>query len=165
AATEVSNLVGGAPHGPEYVAFAKAAAQAREGKDHDTKALGPFRELRHELEKPFAKRLFLWQREGGPKGDLLQEMDTVLQVPGWSNIWTQPIANRIDMLATGVRTQIGVRIFGPDLDTIDRVCKEIERALKPLDGARDVIAEPIMGKGYLEITIDRRKAARYGVSV
>ena len=89
----------------------------------------------------------------------------MLQVPGWSNIWTQPIANRIDMLSTGVRTQIGVKVFGPDLETIDRVCKEIEQALKPIDGARDVIAEPIMGKGYLEIKIDREKAARYGVSV
>ena len=89
----------------------------------------------------------------------------MLQVPGWSNIWTQPIANRIDMLSTGVRTQIGVKVFGPDLQTINRVCKEVEQALKPIDGARDVIAEPIMGKGYLEIKIDREKAARYGVRV
>ena len=79
----------------------------------------------------------------------------VLQVPGWSNIFTQPIINRIDMLSTGVRTDIGVKVFGADLDTIDRVCKEIEAALKPLNGARDVIAAPIMGKGYLEIDIDR----------
>jgi Cu(I)/Ag(I) efflux system membrane protein CusA/SilA len=86
-------------------------------------------------------------------------------VPGWSNIWTQPIANRIDMLSTGVRTQIGVKVFGPDLQTINRVCKEIEQALKPIRGAQDVIAEPIMGKGYLEIKIDRQKAARYGVRV
>lgn len=107
----------------------------------------------------------MWRREGGPGGDLLQEMDTVLQVPGWSNIWTQPIANRIDMLSTGVRTQIGVKVFGPDLATIDKVCKEIEQALKPIEGARDVIAEPIMGKGYLEIHIDRKRAARFGVSV
>src|SRR5205814_4074902 len=117
------------------------------------------------LEKPFADKLFLWRRQGGPKGDLLQEMDTAIQVPGWSNIWTQPIANRIDMLSTGVRTQIGVKVFGPDLETINRVCKEIEQALKPIRGAQDVIAEPIMGKGYLEIQIDRQKAARYGVRV
>ena len=92
-------------------------------------------------------------------------MGRVLQVPGWSNIFTQPIINRIDMLSTGVRTDIGVKVFGPDLDTIDRVCKEIEAALKPINGARDVIAAPIMGKGYLQIDIDREKAARYGISV
>src|SRR5205807_5913004 len=98
-------------------------------------------------------------------GDLKQELDTVLQVPGWSNIWTQPIANRIDMLSTGVRTQIGVKVFGPDRETINRVCKEVEQALKPIPGAQDVVADPFMGKGYLEIRIDRRKAARYGVRV
>jgi Cu(I)/Ag(I) efflux system membrane protein CusA/SilA len=129
------------------------------------KALAPFVELRDELQKPIAGRVFLWQRRPGPKGDLLQEMDTVVQVPGWSNIWTQPIANRVDMLSTGVRTQVGVKVFGPDLVTINRVCKEIEQALKPVRGAQDVVAEPIMGKGYLEITIDRKKAARYGVRV
>ena len=92
-------------------------------------------------------------------------MGRVLQVPGWSNIFTQPIINRIEMLSTGVRTDIGVKVFGPDLDTIDRVCKDIEAALKPINGARDVIAAPIMGKGYLQIDIDREKAARYGISV
>jgi Cu(I)/Ag(I) efflux system membrane protein CusA/SilA len=86
-------------------------------------------------------------------------------MPGWINIFTQPIINRIDMLSTGVRTDIGVKVFGPDLDTIDRVCKEIESALKPISGARDVVAAPIMGKGYLEIDIDRKQAARYGISV
>src|SRR5207248_3783486 len=138
--------------------------RARNGKDYDPQALVPFIALRQELETPFAQTLFLWRRQPGPKGDLLQEIDTVMQVPGWSNIWTQPIANRIDMLSTGVRTQIGVRVFGPDLATIDRVCKEIEQALKPIEGARDVIAEPIMGEGYLEIHIDRQKAARYGAT-
>jgi Cu(I)/Ag(I) efflux system membrane protein CusA/SilA len=69
------------------------------------------------------------------------------------------------MLSTGVRTDIGVKVFGPDLETIDRVCKEIEGALKPVSGARDVIAAPIMGKGYLQIDIDREAAARYGISV
>src|SRR5439155_787651 len=81
-------------------------------------ALEVFVALRRELERPFAADLFLWRREPGKKGDLMQELDTVLQVPGWVNIWTQPIANRIDMLATGVRTQIGVKVFGPDLATI-----------------------------------------------
>ncbi|MCI0460923.1 MAG: efflux RND transporter permease subunit, partial [Gemmataceae bacterium] len=159
------DLLSGAPHGAEYRRFAEAAAKARAGKDYDPQALEPFAALRQELEGPFKEKLFLWRRTGGPKGDLLQEMDTVIQVPGWSNIWTQPIQNRIDMLSTGVRTTIGVKVFGPDLETINTACKEIEEALKPIRGAKDVIAEPFMGKGYLEIKIDREKAARYGVSV
>src|SRR5439155_3799722 len=69
------------------------------------------------------------------------------------------------MLSTGVRTDIGIKVFGPDLDTVARVCRQIEAAVKPVTGARDVVAAPIMGKGYLEVTIDRPKAARYGVSV
>ncbi len=88
-----------------------------------------------------------------------------MQVPGWTNIFTQPIINRIEMLSSGVRTDIGVKVFGPDLPTIDRVCKDVEGALKPIEGARAVVANPIMGKGYLEIDIDLAKAARYGVSV
>ncbi len=158
-------LLDGAPHGAECTRLVDEANRAGGDKSEDAKSLEPFIALRRELEQPFAKTLFLWRRQGGPKGDLLQEMDTVVQMPGWSNIWTQPIANRIDMLATGVRTQIGVKVYGPDLQTINRVCKEIEQALKPIRGAQDVIAEPIMGKGYLEIKIDRQKAARYGVRV
>jgi Cu(I)/Ag(I) efflux system membrane protein CusA/SilA len=159
------NLVDGASSGVEYRRFLDEAAKADRAEPYDAQALKPFVQMRSELETPFAKTLFLWRRTSGPKGDLLQEIDTVVQVPGWINVWTQPIANRIDMLATGVKTQVGVRVFGTDLPTIDRVCKEIEQVLKPLDGARDVIAEPIMGEGYLEIQIDRQKAARYGVSV
>jgi Cu(I)/Ag(I) efflux system membrane protein CusA/SilA len=158
-------LLDGAAFGSALDRFVEAAGKADRNAPYDGEALEPFVALRQELERPFAERVFLWRRTGGPKGDLLQEIDTVVQVPGWSNIWTQPIANRIDMLATGVRTQIGVRVFGPDLATIDRVCKQIEQALKPIEGARDVIAEPIMGEGYLEIKIDRPKAARYGLSV
>jgi Cu/Ag efflux pump CusA len=158
-------LLGGAAHGPAYAAFVEQATRARNGKPHDSKALEPFIALRQELEKPFAQTLFLWRRTPGPKGDLMQEIDTVAQVAGWSNIWTQPIQNRVDMLATGVRTQIGVKVFGPDLETINRVCKAIEQALKPIRGAQNVIAEPVMGKGYLEIKIDRQQAARYGVRV
>ena len=114
------------------------------------------------MERPFGKHVFFWPRQTGPKGDLVDdEMGRVLQVPGWSNIFTQPIINRIEMLSTGVRTDIGVKVFGPDLETIDRVCKDIEAVLKPISGSRDVIAAPIMGKGYLQIDIDREAAARY----
>src|SRR5256885_3054155 len=92
-------------------------------------------------------------------------MSRVLQVPGWNNIFTQPIINRIEMLSTGVRTDIGVKVFGPDLETIDRVCKDVEAAIKPINGARDTIASPIMGKGYVDIQIKREEAARYGITI
>jgi Cu(I)/Ag(I) efflux system membrane protein CusA/SilA len=126
----------------------------------------PFASLKDELQQSFASWVFLWQRQSGPKGDLVDdEFGRVVQVPGWTNIFTQPIVARIEMLSSGVRTDIGVKVFGPDLDTIDRVCKDVEGVLKPIEGARAVIANPIMGKGYLEIDIDRVKAARYGVNV
>ncbi|HEY7153126.1 MAG TPA: efflux RND transporter permease subunit [Gemmataceae bacterium] len=159
------NLLDGAPHGEEYGRFLEETNHARHGKDFDKSAVEPFAALRQELEKPFSKRLIFWPRKGGPKGDLRQEMDGIVQMPGWSNIWTQPIINRVDMLSTGVRTPVGIKVFGPDLKTIERVCKEVEQALKPVPGAMFVIAEPFMGKGYLEIKIDREKAARYGVRV
>ncbi|MCI0335250.1 MAG: efflux RND transporter permease subunit [Planctomycetes bacterium] len=146
--------------------FAEQAVQAQLGKTDDVAAFEPFFAIREELESPFRDDVFFWQRQTGPKGDLVDdEMARVLQVPGWSNIFTQPIINRIEMLSTGVRTDIGVKVFGPDLDTIDQVCKEIEAALTPINGARDVIAAPIMGKGYVQIDIDRERAARYGISV
>jgi Cu(I)/Ag(I) efflux system membrane protein CusA/SilA len=160
-----AGLLGGAPHGAETRRFARAATEAQLGKNDGDEASRPFAPLKEELQKPFAGRVFLWQRQGGPRGDLVDdEFGRVLQVPGWSNIFTQPIINRIEMLSTGVRTDIGVKVFGPDLDTIDRVCKDIEAALKPINGARDVVAAPVMGKGYLEIDIDQEKAARYGIS-
>jgi Cu(I)/Ag(I) efflux system membrane protein CusA/SilA len=159
-------LLDGAARGAQSKSFAEESLKAQLGKRPDPHAFEPFLPLKEELQKPFADRVFLWQRQSGPKGDLVDdEMGRVLQVPGWTNIFTQPIINRIEMLSTGVRTDIGVKVFGPDLDAIDRVGKEIEAALKPINGARDVIAAPVMGKGYLEIDINLEKAARYGVSV
>jgi Cu/Ag efflux pump CusA len=159
-------LLSGAPRGAESKRFTAEAVQGQLGKTPDPMALAPFLPLREELTKPFKDRVFFWQRQSGPKGDLVDdEMGRVLQVPGWSNIFTQPIINRIEMLSTGVRTDIGIKVFGPDLETIERVCKDIEAEVKPLNGARDAIAAPIMGKGYLEIDIDREKAARYGITV
>jgi copper/silver efflux system protein len=165
-AAEPQALLSGAERGTEALAFARQAVKAQQGLTQEAPASQPFVSLAGDLKTAFADRVFLWPRQSGPKGDLVDdEFGRVLQVPGWANIFTQPIINRIEMLSTGVRTDIGVKVFGPDLPTIDRVGKEIERALKPINGARDVIAAPIMGKGYLEITVDLDKAARYGVSV
>jgi Cu(I)/Ag(I) efflux system membrane protein CusA/SilA len=160
------HLLAEAPNKAVIEQFAVVTVQSQIGKDTNSEVVAPFAKLRADLEKPFAAGLTLWRRQAGPKGDLIDdEMNRVLQVPGWSNIFTQPILARIEMLSTGVRTDIGVKVFGPDLATIERVCTDIEEALKPVSGSRDVVAAPITGKGYLEITIDRQKAARFGISV
>jgi Cu(I)/Ag(I) efflux system membrane protein CusA/SilA len=97
--------------------------------------------------------------------DLVEEMHSVVRMPGWANIWTQPIINRIDMLATGVRTMIGVKVFGNDLDKIQEVSEQVAEVLKQVPGAVDVVPDQSRDKGYLEIRIDRQRAARYGVKV
>jgi Cu/Ag efflux pump CusA len=165
-AARSKGLLDAAPRGSDAGRFADEAVRAQLGRHTESAPFAPFGELRAELEQPFRESVIFRRRTGGPKGDLVgDEFGRVLQVPGWSNIFTQPIINRIEMLSTGVRTDIGIKVFGPDLDTVNRVCQQIEAAVKPVTGARDVVAAPIMGKGYLEVTIDRPKAARFGVSV
>ncbi len=102
---------------------------------------------------------------GTTKEDILRRLDDKLRMPGVSNIWTQPIRNRTDMLSTGIRTQVGVKVFGNDLATIERVSSEIEQVLREVPGAVDLYAERISGAPYLEIEIDRASAARYGINV
>jgi len=118
--------------------------------------------LRASLDGPFARRLLLWRKD---KEDLVQEMDQVVKIPGWGNIWTQPIINRIDMLATGVRTMIGIKVFGKDQDEIQRASDEIASVVRAVPGAVDVFPDQSTGKGYVEVRVDRDKAARYGISV
>ncbi len=104
-------------------------------------------------------------RKGMSRQELITEMDNALKIPGVSNIWTQPIRNRIDMLATGIQTPIGVKVFGDDLKTIEQIGIQIENILKTIPGARNPYAERIGNKPYIEIEIDRKEAARYGVKV
>ena len=114
------------------------------------------------LKDEFASELLLWQKD---KNSLLNELDSVVRMPGWGNIWTQPIINRIDMLATGVNTMLGVRVFGDDINKISKKCEEIAAVLKRLRGAVDVSADQVVGEGYLEIDIDRERAARFGINI
>ena len=123
---------------------------------------GELPEIRAALETPFAHRLLLWRKT---KAELIEEMSSALQVPGWGNSFTQPIANRVEMLSTGVRLPVAVKLFGSDLDEIQRVSREIASVLKTVRGAADVFPDQITGKGYVEIRIDRAKAARYGINV
>ena len=104
-------------------------------------------------------------RKGVTKADIVAELDSKLQQTGVRNGWTQPIINRINMLSTGVRTDLGVKIFGNDLNVLKDLAIQAETILKPINGAADVVAERVTGGNYLDIDIDRHAAARYGVSV
>lgn len=104
-------------------------------------------------------------RPGIKKADIVAELDSKLQQVGVRNGWTQPIINRINMLSTGVRTDLGVKIFGSDLNVLRDLAIQAEGILKPVKGAADVVAERVTGGNYLDIEIDREAAARYGVGV
>ena len=133
-----------------------------EKKKDDSAEREKIKSLRAELDAAWSPHLFLWRKS---KDDLLKEVDSVVRMPGWANIWTQPIINRIDMLATGVRTMIGVKVFGNDLDKIQEVSEQVAEVLRQIPGAVDVFPDQSRGKGYLEIKVDRDRAARYGVRV
>lgn len=96
---------------------------------------------------------------------LIDEMNEKLAFLGMPNIWTMPIKNRIDMLSTGIRSPIGIKIFGPDLKTIQSIGQDIEREIKTLDGTRSVIAERIAGGYFLDVDFDREKLKIYGLSL
>ncbi|MCC7327283.1 MAG: efflux RND transporter permease subunit [Burkholderiales bacterium] len=104
-------------------------------------------------------------RAGMTTDKLVAELDRVVHVPGLSNIWVPPIRNRIDMLATGIKSPVGVKVAGPDLAEIDRIASEIERAVKPIAGVTSALAERLSGGRYLDVTIDRERAARYGLNI
>ena len=97
--------------------------------------------------------------------ELIAAMNEKLQIPGMPVAWTQPIRNRLDMLATGVRTKVGVKVYGADYPSIEKVSLDIENALGNLAGARSVYAERTTGGTYLDFAVDRDAAARYGISV
>src|SRR5712691_1058813 len=103
-------------------------------------------------------------RLGLTKDNLISEMDAALQMPGVTNIWTQPIANRIDMLSTGIRTQVGIKVFGSDLKTLEEKAKEIAAIAQGIRGAADVYPEQISGVPYLEINPREQEIARYGIN-
>src|SRR5262245_41308889 len=104
-------------------------------------------------------------RPGMTLDKLINEMDRALQFPGVSNAWTMPIKARIDMLATGIRTPVGVKVIGPDLGVIEKLAREIEAAIKTVPGTSSAYAERIVGGYYLEIVPDRAQLARYGLTV
>jgi Cu(I)/Ag(I) efflux system membrane protein CusA/SilA len=104
-------------------------------------------------------------RPGMTTDKLIAEMDKALQIPGVANSWTMPIKARLDMLATGIRTPIGVKVFGKDLEGIERVAKDIEAAVRNVPGTTSAFAERITGGYYLDIVPDRPALARYGMAI
>ncbi len=104
-------------------------------------------------------------RPGMTTDKLVEELDRVVQVPGLSNIWVPPIRARIDMLATGIKSPIGIKVSGPDLAEIDRTAQAIERAVKNVPGVTSALAERLEGGRYLDVAIDRAAAARYGLNI
>ncbi|MGD9631056.1 MAG: efflux RND transporter permease subunit [Pyrinomonadaceae bacterium] len=104
-------------------------------------------------------------RAGMTRERLVTEMDAALRIPGVTNIWTQPIINRIEMLATGIRSQVGIKIYGDDLEKLEKTSREIAEVVRRVPGAADVYAEQIGGAPYVDIDIDRQAAARYGIDV
>jgi Cu(I)/Ag(I) efflux system membrane protein CusA/SilA len=121
--------------------------------------------LQDELTGQMEKSLLLWQKDRADLVGFGGELDRVMQMPGWTNVWTMPIQNRVDMLTTGVNTAIGVRVLGRKLDDVVRASEQIAVALKKLPGAADVVADPVRGKGYLQIHIDRDRAGQHGLNV
>lgn len=104
-------------------------------------------------------------RAGITKADIVKELDAKLQIPGVVNGWTQPIINRINMLSTGIRTDVGIKVYGQDLNTIASVSEKVKTALEGTPGVADLYVEPITGGKYLSVDVRRGDLGRYGLSV
>ncbi|MEZ0542642.1 efflux RND transporter permease subunit [Fibrella arboris] len=104
-------------------------------------------------------------REGITKKDLINELDAKLQIPGVVNGWTQPIINRINMLSTGIRTDVGIKVHGQSLDSIYAVSEQVKAALNGVPGVKDLYVEPVTGGKYLTVDVNREALGRYGLNV
>lgn len=104
-------------------------------------------------------------RQGLSKNDIINELNAKLQIPGVVNGWTQPIINRINMLSTGIRTDVGLKIYGQNVDTIYSVAQLLKKELEGIEGVKDLYVEPITGGKYIDIVIKRDEIGRYGLSV
>ena len=104
-------------------------------------------------------------REGMTPEGLRAELDRVVQYPGLTNAWVMPIKTRIDMLATGIKTPVGIKVAGPDLKVIERIGQDLERVLENVDGTASVYSERVAGGRYVDIQIDRKRASRFGLNI
>ena len=109
---------------------------------------------------------YFWPEEAPKSWEaLIEEMDAQLKFPGMANIWWMPIQTRTEMLSTGMRSNLGVKVFGPDLHKIEEIAIQIENVLQDVPGTRSAFAERVMGGHYFDFTINREEAARYGLTV
>jgi Cu(I)/Ag(I) efflux system membrane protein CusA/SilA len=106
----------------------------------------------------------LW-RAGMTPAKLVEELDHVVRIPGLANVWVPPIRNRIDMLATGIKSPVGIKVAGPESAEIDRIAAELAQRVKTVPGVTSAVAERLTGGRYIDLNIDRETAARYGLSV
>lgn len=104
-------------------------------------------------------------RAGLTKNDIINLLNSKLQIPGVTNGWTQPIINRINMLSTGIRTDVGIKVYGQNLDTIYAFSQKIKKELEGINGVKDLYVEPITGGKYIDIKINRDEIGRYGLSI
>jgi len=104
-------------------------------------------------------------RPGMTTDKLIEQLDAVVQLPGITNAWVMPIKNRIDMLATGIKTPVGIKVAGPDLNVIQEIGQRIEQVIEPIPGTVSVFSERTAGGRYIDIDIDRKAAARFGLNV
>jgi Cu(I)/Ag(I) efflux system membrane protein CusA/SilA len=104
-------------------------------------------------------------RAGMTSDKLVQELDRIVRVPGLTNVWVPPIRNRIDMLATGIKTPVGVKVSGTKLQEIDRIAAEVERTVKNVPGVTSAFAERLTGGRYIDVNINRERADRYGLNI
>ena len=104
-------------------------------------------------------------RKNLTKNDIINELNAKLQIPGVTNGWTQPIINRINMLSTGIRTDVGLKVYGQNLDTIYSFSEKIKKQLEGINGVKDLYVEPITGGKYIDISVKRDEISRYGLSV
>ncbi len=156
------------------LALATRPHRMRTGEHHHAEASGesiPLLEplpaldaIQGDLADQFARGLMLWKADRSSLTEYGGELDAAVSTPGWTNVWTMPIQNRVDMLATGVNSPIGVRVLGRDLDQVVRASEEVARVLRDLPGAVEIVADPIRGKPSIEIRLDRDRAGRLGVA-
>lgn len=104
-------------------------------------------------------------RKGKTKDDIINELNAKMQIPGVINGWTQPIINRINMLSTGIRTDVGIKIYGQDLDTINTLAQQFKKELEGIDGIKDLYVEPIIGGKYVDIIVRKDEIGRYNLTV
>jgi copper/silver efflux system protein len=104
-------------------------------------------------------------RAGMTPDKLIEELDRTVRVPGLTNIWIPPIRNRLDMLATGIKSPVGIKVLGPDLAVINRLTQQVEQVVKPVTGVTSALAERLTGGRYIDVDIQRDQAARYGLNI